>query len=442
MDFYELLLAEKLNGGGGGSAVLINKDITENGTYNAENDNADGYKKVVVNVPPYEQDLSNLKPVVFVDYDGSVVYNYTEEEFLAMDSFPANPSHSGLTAQGWNWDLAEAKSLVQKYRCLCVGQNYVTSDGLTKLYLTFDEWTVQFDLQIRLTVTSGTVTLDWGDGSQTETSSGTGEKGFSHLYSTAGSYVLTIKSNDAVYGLGSTGGSNGVCYYNNAQQSKVSADALRKLEIGNGVNTLNRSCFSNCEELQSISIPTTVTNYGSGTSGQTFQTAFSLKCIVFPKNSTLLGGSMFNTHHQFVVFPSTNVSNIQISGTDSGCVLKIFTAVCNSPVAVINGARDLKYFAVGGTYTTVPNSFCRNAHLVERIVVPSSVTEVSDYAFADVWGDLYMLPTSVPTLVNARAVNNCRKVYVPYSADHSVLNAYKTATTWSSLASKIEEMPQ
>lgn len=34
-----------------GSIVLINKNITENGTYNAASDNADGYKRVVANVP-------------------------------------------------------------------------------------------------------------------------------------------------------------------------------------------------------------------------------------------------------------------------------------------------------------------------------------------------------------------------------------------------------
>ena len=52
MDYYDiLLLAKKLNGGGGGEATLINKNISSNGTYNASSDNADGYKKVVVNVP-------------------------------------------------------------------------------------------------------------------------------------------------------------------------------------------------------------------------------------------------------------------------------------------------------------------------------------------------------------------------------------------------------
>lgn len=37
--------------GGGGSATLITKTITANGTYNAEDDSADGYSQVVVNVP-------------------------------------------------------------------------------------------------------------------------------------------------------------------------------------------------------------------------------------------------------------------------------------------------------------------------------------------------------------------------------------------------------
>lgn len=38
-------------GGGGGSATLITKTITANGTYSAEDDDADGYSSVTVNVP-------------------------------------------------------------------------------------------------------------------------------------------------------------------------------------------------------------------------------------------------------------------------------------------------------------------------------------------------------------------------------------------------------
>ena len=39
------------SGGGGGSATLITKTITANGTYNASSDSADGYSSVTVNVP-------------------------------------------------------------------------------------------------------------------------------------------------------------------------------------------------------------------------------------------------------------------------------------------------------------------------------------------------------------------------------------------------------
>lgn len=40
----------KLGGGGGGSSVIVSKTITQNGTYNASADSADGYNPVVVNV--------------------------------------------------------------------------------------------------------------------------------------------------------------------------------------------------------------------------------------------------------------------------------------------------------------------------------------------------------------------------------------------------------
>ena len=48
----DLLIYKKIaGGGGGGEAVLITKNITANGTYNASSDNADGYSQVTVNVP-------------------------------------------------------------------------------------------------------------------------------------------------------------------------------------------------------------------------------------------------------------------------------------------------------------------------------------------------------------------------------------------------------
>lgn len=48
-EMYLDVIAE--GGGGGGEAVLINKTVTANGTYLPAADSADGYNKVVVNVP-------------------------------------------------------------------------------------------------------------------------------------------------------------------------------------------------------------------------------------------------------------------------------------------------------------------------------------------------------------------------------------------------------
>ena len=59
VQFLELLIGPLANeGGGGGSATLINKSVSANGTYNASSDNADGYKKVTVDVQPDLQSKS------------------------------------------------------------------------------------------------------------------------------------------------------------------------------------------------------------------------------------------------------------------------------------------------------------------------------------------------------------------------------------------------
>lgn len=50
IDAISYLLGKKK--GGGETPTLIDKNISVNGTYNASSDEADGYKKVVVNVPP------------------------------------------------------------------------------------------------------------------------------------------------------------------------------------------------------------------------------------------------------------------------------------------------------------------------------------------------------------------------------------------------------
>lgn len=50
MNYFDVLWSRRFGAGGGSAPVLIDKNITANGTYNASDDNADGYSAVVVNV--------------------------------------------------------------------------------------------------------------------------------------------------------------------------------------------------------------------------------------------------------------------------------------------------------------------------------------------------------------------------------------------------------
>lgn len=70
-------------GGGGGSATLIEKSITENGTYNASADNADGYSKVTVDVAGGGGETFEVEmTLTTVDRSLSIVTSKTLQETL------------------------------------------------------------------------------------------------------------------------------------------------------------------------------------------------------------------------------------------------------------------------------------------------------------------------------------------------------------------------
>ena len=121
----------------GGGVTVNSLSVTQNGTYTAPTGTA--YSPVTVNVSGSSEVPEN--DVMFYDYDGTVLYSYSASDFANLSAMPANPSHTGLTAQGWNWSLADAKSQVSTYGFLDIGQMYTTSDGKTRIYITIPEST-------------------------------------------------------------------------------------------------------------------------------------------------------------------------------------------------------------------------------------------------------------------------------------------------------------
>ena len=304
--------------GGGGSAVLIDKTITANGVYNAVDDEADGYSTVNVEVANtytnedegkvvdsgvlvaqtareteitengiYDTTLNNSITVnvsaptptpgiksgaVIRDYDGSVIASYTPAQFAALSAYSAQPVHTGLTGQGYNWTLANAKAYVAKYGYIEVGATYITDDGKTRYYILIQEVNTEGTIILGL---NGTAVIDWGDGSETDTITGEDidiETDTAHTYTTVGKYTITINI---------TNGSASLMGIQNL--------TLGKVEIGSGVTSIGNEAFTYCQALTSITIPEGVTSIGDSA----FSYCYVLTSITIPEGVTEIGSSAF-----------------------------------------------------------------------------------------------------------------------------------------------------
>ena len=267
-----------------------------------------------------------IPQVRFLDYDGTVVETYTAKEFATLTELPANPTHEGLTSQGWNWSLADAKTYVADNGVLDIGQMYVTSDGKTRLYISLPEGRTSPILQLYLNANSE-LDIDWGDSSthSTFTSTTANYKSERHEYSSSGDYVIAITVVSGGFVLQSSSASNVSLILSNGNDSSSSPDlaynnAIKKIEIGNGVTSIGDKAFQSCYSLSSITIPDSVTNIGNNA----FQNCYALSSVIIPDNVTSIAEYTFNGCYSLssITIPNS-VTSIK-GGAFSGCAYMSF----------------------------------------------------------------------------------------------------------------------
>lgn len=383
-------------------------------------------------------------------YDGTLFASYSAADFANLDALPDNPTHSGMISQGWNWTLADAKTQVAWSGKLDIGQLYSTTDGETKIHVHMVAPALSPTMKIG--VKSGTVTVDWGDGTTPNTDSNSGTsfslKTFTHTYASEGDYVVSVSvTSGGAYQLSGTSygsriftidsstiGANGIynaCIrrielgsavslgeYAFMQLYNLSALTLASdttiaishnifntcaapvIVIPNGVEALYNSVFQQCGRLKAVSLPASVTSFGTSE----FYDCHVLDRVTFPKNTTSIGILAFGNCYsiKFIDLPSAMTT----SPGSLGAQAKIeefefssnFTTIGSESCYNWNYLRSVKFH---GSVTTIKNTAFSQCYALQEITLPSSLTTIQydafnkDYSLARI-----EIPASVTSIGN------------------------------------------
>lgn len=456
--FYNAYGAETTGTASGGSATLVTKSITGNGTYNAQDDSADGYSQVTVNVSGGGHVAS--KDVDFIDYDGTILYSYTAAEFAGLTEMPPNPTHTGLTAQGWNWNLTDAKTHVAAYGQLVIGQMYVTDDGKTHLYISIPELDTPLALPMQVRFKSSyskNCRIDWGDGT-VETKGSSSGADFSHTYAAGGDYVITLEvTSGTISFVGAQGSSN--ILGTNSDANSYKQGWFKKLEIGANVTILGQAALQSCYALESVTIPSGVSIEG----GHTFTGCSILSAVVVPANGANFGNNTLNQCSllRAVSLPYGLTSIKQNTFADDGGLKRVtipssVTSIANSafsncraltyaglPSGVSGtlansaflGAQILRSVVIPDGVTAIGNNVLQNCRSLSTVTIPANVRSIGTYGLSYCYSmrEIHFKSATPPTVSNANAFYNLPttcKIYVPTGS----LSAYTSASNYPNSA--------
>ena len=366
------------------------------------------------------------KDVNFYDYDGKRVYSYTKSEFLALNEYPANPTHQGLTAQGWNWDYQDAVDYVTEYGILDVGQMYITDDGATRITIEISNDTPEArrDVYIQLSL-NGIAEINWGDGSSTEELTGTSlstNVNTHHMFQ-GGTYVISIKpinncqikfSYRDFSKIINCGNTTNIYYLNYMYLSYI-----KEINIGKNVE-IGENALRNITNFK-LSMPLNLTN-NIGNYG--FICAPNI--IILPKNLTNFGSTFLGLNS---IAPAMNIKTSVI--LNGGIAYDSFTYGDK----IVTSAFQ-KRFIIPSKLTSIYNGITILPGVL-KLVIPKTITNINSLPLGSCKELNFSQHTSIPTLGSSTAFGP----YFPSDCQIVVPDAlyenWIVATNWSNYASQI-----
>lgn len=179
--------------------------------------------------------------------------------------------------------------------------------------------------------------------------------------------------------------------------------------------------------------------------GQEFMAC--VKAIRYGNNMKFSSTAYYYSHldSPVLIIPSgvTSISYMTSSNFKIISIPKSVTTISTQGLQTVDG---LQIITLPYGLTTIGNGAFTNGNWCRTIYIPSTVTSITGNAFNDNRTKLsyHLMSTNPPALTTSGFTNmpSTCIIYVPYSEDHSILNAYQTATNWATYASKMQEEPQ
>ena len=391
----------------------LNFDLKTEGTIEAViiAETCRGFVPVPGQGPPGPQgtrgaDGESEKDVNFYTPYGELVAAWTLAEAQAATTLPNAPVLDRLIFQEWNWTLADIKA---HKRPLDVGGSYVTVSGKSEFDMRFNAVT-GLSTTIRIYNVSGNLSIEWGDG-MTDQSSSTGMVSFTHTYSSAGIFTISVDSTGSYYPYGSSATPFNV--FGLAPNNRCVA-----IRLGIRCNYVESYAFRQLLNLRQITFPMSLTAMGT----YVFHSCRLLENVVLPRQITNIGSNMFYGGYSLkrVVLPNGIVS------------------IDN---AVFNACVGLQRTILPDGILSIPDSSFISKYYMQSMVIPSSVTSINANAFSSFNAGLefILLPAVPPVLANVNAfgnINQLCEIKVPQGS----LSAYKSAANWITYANHIVEL--